>query len=39
VFWEEFKMAANNSQQTPFYLFFEKEIRIILNSQNGTVII
>jgi len=30
-------MAADNSQQTLFYLYIGKEIRIILISQNGTV--
>jgi len=32
-------MSADNSQQKLFYLFIGKEIRIILISQNGTVII
>jgi len=32
-------MAADNSQQTLFYLFIGKEIGIILISQNDTVII
>jgi len=32
-------MAADNSQQTLFYLFIGKDIIIILISQNGTVII
>ena len=32
-------MAADNSQQTLFYLFIGKEIRIIIISQNDTVII
>jgi len=30
-------MAADNSQQKLFYLLIEKEIGIILISQNGTV--
>jgi len=32
-------MAADNSQQKLFYLCIGKEIRVILISQNGTVII
>jgi len=32
-------MAADNSQQTLFYLFIGKEITVILISRNGTVII
>jgi len=39
VFRAELKMAADNSQQKLFYLFIEKEIRITLIIQNGTVII
>jgi len=38
VFRAELKMAADNSQQKLFYLFIGKEIRVILFSQNGTVI-
>ena len=39
VFRAELKMAADNSQQKLFYLFIGKEIRIIIISQNDTVII